>query len=270
VRRRHDASRTFGRSWSLAGAELPATSMHAPPAKSVLLVGPGEHFGLHLARRFAAEGFAVGLLARNRERLNSMMRTLAADGIAVAVATADVGEPARLTQIVRRLASQLPPLACVIFNVKASRRGNALEVSPEEIATALAINVAGAVALIQAVMPLLAPAQHPSIILTGGGYKDRPDENKFILSISKAALHAVFLSLSLTLEPRSVRLRTIVIDGLVRENGPIRSADVAETFWIAHTSSGSRAIRIPERRVKIDRRQATLFPEAPEKSIYRG
>ena len=60
---------------------------------SLVIVGAGPNLGAAVARRFGREGMAVGLIARDRARLDALAAELAATGLAVdvAAATAVVG-----------------------------------------------------------------------------------------------------------------------------------------------------------------------------------
>uniref|UniRef100_A0ACD5H0C0 Uncharacterized protein n=1 Tax=Desertifilum tharense IPPAS B-1220 TaxID=1781255 RepID=A0ACD5H0C0_9CYAN len=46
-----------------------------------VIVGMGEGNGMAIARRFAQEGFAIAMLARNEQKLKGYQATLQAEGI---------------------------------------------------------------------------------------------------------------------------------------------------------------------------------------------
>jgi NAD(P)-dependent dehydrogenase (short-subunit alcohol dehydrogenase family) len=228
------------------------------PQRSLLLVGPGKHFGAQLARRFAQEGFAVGLLARTRQHLDALVTELRGLGGVAYAATADVTRTAELQSAVSELAAALPPLSCVIYNVKASVPGTALELVPDSLTACLAANVSGALGVIQAVQPWLKDRRR-TVILTGGGYKDRPNSSKLALSVSKAALHSLFRSATEPLAAAGVSLKTLVIDGVVREKGPLFPEDVAACFWAMYAHPTRRSYRYPPRPRAEDVAQLGLF-----------
>ena len=55
-----------------------------------MIVGAGPNLGVAIARRFGREGFSVGLVSRNQEKLDGLAGELEADGITAAGAAADI------------------------------------------------------------------------------------------------------------------------------------------------------------------------------------
>lgn len=211
------------------------------PTKSVLIFGPGKHFGFQLAQRFGSEGFHVVLIARNETRLLELCNTLEQKNVSCSFVLADVCKRGLDKQLID-LATTVPAIETVIFNIKESVAGNGLTLSPDQLSQALATNVTGALAVVQASLPILRP--NASIILTGGGYKDTPDPEKLALSISKGALHTLFLALIEPLRERDVRISTVVIDGVVRESGPIVPERVADAFWEASQGETGTVVKV--------------------------
>jgi len=56
---------------------------------SIVIVGAGPNLGAAIARRFGREGMPVGLVSRNREKLELLAGDLAQDGITAGFAPAD-------------------------------------------------------------------------------------------------------------------------------------------------------------------------------------
>ena len=84
----------------------------------VTRVGPG--FGASLARRFAREGFAVGLVARHSTFIDDLAREIAsAGGNAIAV-VADVSRPAEVRSAVERVRSVLGRIRVLLHNASSS------------------------------------------------------------------------------------------------------------------------------------------------------
>ena len=184
--------------------------------RSLILVGPGQHFGSHLARRFYREGFAIGLVGRTASSLNSLAQTLQQEGISSNQAIADVTHPQELEAALATLRQTLPPVHCLIYNVKSSVSTSEIMQNPDLLTRSFATNVLGAFYTIQAATKILSSPSRLSILVTGGGYKDNPNPEKLALSVSKAALHTLVLGLAPSLRAKNITLQTIVIDGFVR------------------------------------------------------
>lgn len=211
-------------------------AMHKPtPPKErtdrgLLLVGPGEHFGRQLLLRFGREGFKLGAIGRSRESLSSLTTALSSEGTELVSAAADITEKG-FANTVRALSTQLAPISCLIYNPKSSVRGSGLRTDPSELSSTLAVNVVGALVAIQEALPSMPSDGTGCIILSGGGFKDKPDSERFALSVGKAGLHGVARGLVEPLARRGVRLKTVVIRGYVRDTGPIRPDELADFYW---------------------------------------
>jgi NAD(P)-dependent dehydrogenase (short-subunit alcohol dehydrogenase family) len=224
-----------------------------------LIFGPGEHFGLDLARRFAEEGFAIGLIGRNQRALDAHVDALKSMRAQVATALADVTNVPELTHAVDSLAGLLPPIDCAVFNVKSSPHGNATEIDATQFLASLAANVGGALIALQATLRCFAGPRRV-FIMTGGGFKDLPNVNKVALSVSKAAMHSLVMSGAIALrDSANVELRTVVINGAVRSSGPLLPDAVAECFWSAYTHPFRRIFRYPSKDKSDCGEQLSLF-----------
>jgi short-subunit dehydrogenase len=212
--------------------------------KSVVIVGPGKHFGKSIAKRFGAEGYHIVLVARTEDTLMRYANELRDEGFSCSFVVADVINAADFARILQNHLAETPPVEVLIYNIKVSIAADGLHLSPVDLMTALQANVVGALAVVQSIVPLL--SHGGSIIFTGGGYKDTPDPQKVALSVSKGALHTLFLALREVLASKSIKLSTVVIDGVVREVGPLYPDSVAHAFWEASEASEGREFRVSE------------------------
>ena len=224
--------------------------------RSLILVGPGKHFGYHLACRFGVEGFHIGVVGRTESKLALLCARLRERSIMSDYGVADVSRASQIQRALCLLSKKLPEVACVIYNVKESVPTRELERDPERLTHALAVNVTGAYnTILGSVQHLERRDAEMNIIVTGGGYKDRPNPERLALSVAKAAIHALTLGLGASLQKQyGAILKTVVIDGVVRESGPLRSCDVADYFWSVYRAKGrkARCFRFPLERGRME------------------
>lgn len=209
--------------------------------RSVLIIGPGRHFGEETAIRFSQEGYRIGLISRSANSLRLASLSLANAGVTCFCHPADVTERQQLSDAIQTLSESLSNLSCVIYNVKDSMRGSGYDLRPETLLASLNVNFVGAINTIQLCKPLLRKFTDskcdsditPSIILTGGGYKDKPDPNKLALSVAKAGIHTIYDSLNRDRRNNGIYIKTLVIDGYVAREGlrAIHPDLVAEKLW---------------------------------------
>ncbi|HEY9815744.1 MAG TPA: SDR family NAD(P)-dependent oxidoreductase [Candidatus Obscuribacterales bacterium] len=72
-----------------------------------IIVGMGEGNGIAIARRFAQEGFAIAMVARNEQKLQSYQSTLQAENITSHYFLADAGNEAELNAALTTIQDQL-------------------------------------------------------------------------------------------------------------------------------------------------------------------
>ena len=83
---------------------------------SVVIVGAGPNLGAAVARRFGREGMPVGLIARDRARLDALAAELTATGLTADVATADIRDPGALSAAIGALAEHLGPVEVLEYS----------------------------------------------------------------------------------------------------------------------------------------------------------
>ena len=200
--------------------------------KTLVLIGPGKHFGAELLQVFQNKGFRVGIITQSQETIDRLS-LIVSDLVAV---RADITDTEKLHAAISKSASMLGGISCCIYNPKVSVPGTGLEISVEDFSNSLAVHVVGAVASIQGVVPYM--QEGGVFIVTGGGFKDVPDPTRFALSVGKSAVHGVVTAL----QERGVRLKTVVLNGVVRTEGPLKSLEVAEYFYTVYMDAGDEFV----------------------------
>jgi NAD(P)-dependent dehydrogenase (short-subunit alcohol dehydrogenase family) len=211
---------------------------------AVLGVGPG--LGAAIARRFAREGFAVALMARNEDGLSGIRQEIEADGAKALPVSADATDPASVEAAFERVRSELDDPEVFVYNAGAFQMGGILEVSPEKFDECFRANCAGAFYGAQQVLPAMIEAGSGTVLLTGATASLRGSARFSALAVGKFGLRALAQSMAREFGPQGIHVAHVVIDGQIntprmREMSPDReehtmlSPDaIAETYWRLH------------------------------------
>jgi short-subunit dehydrogenase len=206
--------------------------MTAPGACVIVGMGPGVSRAV--ARRFAADGHAIGMIARRVHALETAAAELAGDGIPTAWAAADAGDPVSLRAAIAELTHRLGPPDVLLYNALSSHRGAPTQLDPTGALADLAVNAVGALVAVQAVAPAMIERRRGTILLTGGGLALTPIPFLSSLAMGKAAIRSLAGSLAGELAPHGIRVGTVTICGAVQDGTPFAADRVAELFHQLH------------------------------------
>ncbi len=123
-----------------------------------LVTGSSSGIGAATARRLAADGAAVALVARRRERLDELASAISGDGGSALVLQADLTDQEQAVAAVERTVSELGRLDTLVNNAGVMLLGSALESPTEEWDRMLALNVQGLLYVTHAALPHLVRA----------------------------------------------------------------------------------------------------------------
>lgn len=155
--------------------------------KRVLITGGSSGIGLASARRFAAGGAQVAVLARNELGLEEARAQTAGEGRECLSFSVDVTDREALERAVGQAASALGGLDVAVVNVGASTYGRFRDTPPRDFDRVLDVTFRGAVDTTRAVLPHL-EASGGSLIVVGSLASEVPMPR---MSAYTAAKHAV-------------------------------------------------------------------------------
>ncbi len=204
-------------------------------AKFCVIVGMGEGNGMAIARKFANEGFAIAMVARNEAKLKGYQSTLKTEGITAHYFLADAGDEAALTAALAAIQAQLGTPEVLIYNAAVPRMESVLQTSYDTLVNDFKANVAGAIACVQAILPAMQSEQKGTLLFTGGGFALYPDPNFVSLSLGKAGIRVLASTLHTALKDSPIKVGTVTICGTVNGDDPKYSSDrIAEEYWRLH------------------------------------
>lgn len=140
----------------------------------LLLVGAGPGLGLAVARRFAAGGYRVTLVARSADRLGELARSLDDTGAEINTVEADASSPEDLRARMTELYSDEGAPGVVIYNAVLGAPDQLLSSTVTHLQEAYAVDVIGAIVVAQEAAPAMKAAGFGTMIVTGGGFADHP------------------------------------------------------------------------------------------------
>ena len=205
-----------------------------PDLPVAVVVGAGPGIGTSMAIRSAAAGFRTIGVARSDASLTALRAAGAAHGVDLGAAAADAADATALTATLDAITAEHGPIRAALYNAADLSRGRMRDVSAEQLAASLGVNVVGAQAMIQAVRGPMAEAGGGTILVTGGGLALTPSPVFGPLSIGKAALRALTLVAARDLDREGIHLATLTIQGFVADDGAITPAQAADALWELH------------------------------------
>ena len=131
--------------------------------RHLLLIGAGPGLGMAVARRFAAGGYRVTLVARSTDGLGQLAAGMAGSGAQVDTVSADASDPEALGARIGELYNDQGAPGLIIYNAVMGAPDKLLTSSVEHLQTAYAVDVIGAIVVAQVAAPAMRrPARAPS------------------------------------------------------------------------------------------------------------
>jgi NAD(P)-dependent dehydrogenase (short-subunit alcohol dehydrogenase family) len=199
----------------------------AKPVCVVAGVGPGN--GAAFARRFAAEGYAVALLARG-----TAFSTKLAEELPGARAYAcDVADAASVASAFDAVRKDLGQPEVLVYNAGSGVWGTIDEATPGDFETAWRVNALGGFLASKQVIPAMKRAERGSIVFVGATASRKGGPRSAAFSSAKGAQRNLAESMARALWPSGIHVALIVVDGVVDlPRTRQRMADKPESFFI--------------------------------------
>lgn len=172
-------------------------------------VGPGT--GAALARRFAADGYRVAMLARDAARLEKLAAEL--DG--AAAYPVDVADLDALRAVLARVRAELGAPSVLLHNAVAGGFGTFETVKPEALEHRFRVNVTSLLVLAQELAPAMIEAGWGAIAVTGNTSAWRGKAAFAGFAPTKAAQRILAESLARALGPKGVHVAYVVTDAVI-------------------------------------------------------
>ena len=174
-----------------------------------LITGGSRGIGFAAADALAAEGVAVGLVARDAEGLAAAAGRLADRGTPVATAAADVMDIGALNRAVEEIAAALGGLDLLVANAGGTvGSGNLTSARPGEFTATFALNAGHAAELIRAALPHLREARGGAVVIVSSITGLRPAPRTAYAAAKAAEIHLAATAAQ-ELAPDSIRVNAV-------------------------------------------------------------
>jgi len=174
-----------------------------------LITGGSRGIGFAVADALAAEGAAVGLVARDADGLDSAARRLASRGAPVATAVADVTDTAALNRAVDQIAAGLGGLDHLVANAGGTvGGGNLTNSGPGDFTATFVLNAGHAAELIRAGLSHLRAAGGGAVVIISSITGLRPAPRTAYAAAKAAEIHLAATAAQ-ELAPARIRVNAV-------------------------------------------------------------
>jgi NADP-dependent 3-hydroxy acid dehydrogenase YdfG len=186
--------------------------------KTVAIFGAGPALGLSVARRFAAEGHRVALVARRQESLDALVAEL--PGVETATFVADVLDRAALAAAVEAINSRFGHIDVAVYSPGGldQERVGILDVDADALPGQLDLLLLAPIALTGLLLPGMRERGHGSLLYASGAAAIDPTPQLANVGIALAGMRNYVHNLNAAVAADGVYAGVVPIGGLIRRS----------------------------------------------------
>ena len=202
--------------------------------KNLIIVGAGPGLSSGVAQKFGENGYSIGLISRNEEKLQAGVTSLQKQNVSAYYSIANAYDVGELETAIHDLRKQMGAINSLVYNAAALKMKNLMDETVHELVEDFKISAANAFHCVQLLHGDL-KSQKGSILLTGGAFAIQPNPDFGSLSLGKAALRNLAFQLNQTLKSDDIYVGTVTINGYIQQESETHSpALLAQKFWELH------------------------------------
>ncbi|WP_144803725.1 SDR family NAD(P)-dependent oxidoreductase [Curtobacterium sp. BH-2-1-1] len=208
---------------------------------TIAIVGAGKGLGAAVAERFGREGFAVALISRNQDRLDSLAAQLGESGVTAKGFAANVRDGDSLRAALEAATEQLGPIEVLQYSPLPAKEymRPVLETTAEDLVGPVEFSVYGSVNAVRQVLPGMRALGTGTILFVNGGSAVRPGARVTGTSVAFAGESAYAQLLHDAVAEEHVHVGQLIIPfGIDDGQDTHSSAAVAEQLWTIHSERG--------------------------------
>jgi len=230
-------------------------------------VGAGVGTGAEIARRFAAEGYALALARRSAAALAPLVDEIHAVGGTAKAFGVDAAEEQAVADLFAAAERDLGPVEVAVFNAAGFTSGSILEASVQDLEQMWRASALGGFLVGREAARRMVPRGNGTILFTGATASVKANAGFAAFAAGKHALRAVARSMAKELGPKGVHVAHLVVDGIIdnpwvrekmpdvaAEKGPeglVSPASIADIYlWLHRQPRGAWTFEIDVRPFK--------------------
>jgi 3-oxoacyl-[acyl-carrier protein] reductase len=231
-----------------------------------VVAGGSKGIGRGIARRFAAAGAHLGVVARDKVALDAVaeeLRAISSGDQEIITLAADVASRHSVTELFSVLRDRVPSLSIFVANAGTGHVTPFLELTAEEWDSVVALNLTGTVASCQEAARMMrsVPTSNSSIIVVSSIRALGARPGRLVYSATKAAVNQMVRVAALELAPYGIRINAL-------------SPGITETPLAARNPEAFReaVVTVPLGRAAQpeDLAEAALYLASPVSSFVTG
>ena len=180
-----------------------------------VVIGIGPKNGASLARRFAADGYAVALLSRKTE-LSTQIAAELPDARAL---SCDVSDADSIAAAFGEVRASMGPVDTVVYSAGSGSWGNIEEITADQFERAWRVNTLGLLLVSKQVIPAMLERGSGNIVVVGATASLRGKPFTTAFAPAKAAQRSLAQAMARHLAPKGIHVSLIIIDGQVTTPG---------------------------------------------------
>lgn len=219
-------------------------------SKTIVIVGFGPGTATAVAEKFGTEGFSVGLMGRNEERLSAGVSALKARGVSAFGFPADAADPASIQAALRMIRSQLGPISVLHWNAYGGTdAGDLLAADDAALKGVFDVAIFGLLAAANEALADLKNSNNAAILVSNGAFGDvSPEVDEYVvksnamgLALGNAAKNKLVGLLAQRLKNDGIYVGEVMVHGTIKgtswgNGSSIDPAIIAEKYWELYQS----------------------------------
>ena len=230
-----------------------------------LITGASSGIGAVYARRLAARGHSLVLVARATDRLNSLATELRdAHGNEIEIITADLIDGSQLDRVLQRLRSD-PPIDILVNNAGAALIGDFVAADPAEMYKLLRLNVLAPTLLASAAIGGMVERGKGAIINIASVLALLPEYSRGVYPATKSYLMTLSQGLAVEVESKGVYVQAVLPAVTRTEIYERAGRDISAVSGVMEAEDLVDAALIG-----FDRRERVTIPAVPDVASWEA